>query len=57
VPLTNVILRGSDALAVRVHNSVGMGGIWKPVHLILSDQELNARQLHAMIKLHRQEKN
>ena len=34
VPLTGHELRGGDALAVRVKNTDGMGGVWKPVHLI-----------------------
>ena len=51
VPLAGVELRGKDRLAVRVHNSTGMGGIWKPVHLVLSDQELLSDQLHALMKL------
>lgn len=34
MPLTGHELRGGDALAVRVKNTDGMGGVWKPVHLI-----------------------
>ena len=42
VPLADVELRGSDLLAVRIMNGEAMGGIWKPVHLVVSDQELNS---------------
>ena len=51
VPLTGAVLQGGDLLAVRVYNRVSMGGIWKPVHLILSDQELSNEQIHAFMKL------
>ena len=50
-PLTDVEARGDDLLAVRVLNRGGMGGIWKPVRLILSDQELTKRQIEALIEL------
>ena len=50
-PLTGVEVRGNDLLAVRVYNSEGMGGIWKPVHLILSDQKLTKQQVEALIEL------
>ena len=30
---------GPNALAVRVHNSMGQGGIWRPVFLVVSDIE------------------
>ena len=49
-PLEGVALQGGDLLAVRVFNIGGMGGIWKPVHLILSDEELSERQLQALVK-------
>ena len=51
VPLMDLNLRGNDLLAVRVHNSNNMGGIWKPVHLILSDQELTNEQLRELLKV------
>jgi len=51
VPLTDVEVRGRDLLAVRVYNSSNMGGIWKPVRLILSDQELTKQQIEAVIEL------
>ena len=50
-PLTGVKVRGKDLLTVRVHNSGGMGGIWKPVHLILSDQKLTNQQVKALVEL------
>ena len=50
-PLNDVKLRGNDLLAVRVVNTEGMGGIWKPVRLIVSDQKLNDRQVKALIAL------
>ena len=49
VPLKDVKLSGDDLLAVRVINTEGMGGIWKPVHLILSDQELTKQQVKALM--------
>jgi len=55
VSLTEVPLRGQDLLAVRVYNSGSMGGIWKPVYLIRSDQELTWEQLQAVVKLRRPE--
>ncbi len=51
VPLTDAEVRSSDLLAVRVYNSGGLGGIWKPVRLILSDQELTKQQVNALIEL------
>ena len=30
---------------------MGMGGIWKPVHLVLSDQELNDQQVKGVVAL------
>jgi hypothetical protein len=48
-PLNDVKLHGNDLLVVRVRNSTDMGGIWKPVHLILSDQELNDQQVKALV--------
>ncbi len=50
-PLTEVEVGGKYALTVRVYNSTGMGGIWKPVHLVLSDQELTKQQVKAVIDL------
>lgn len=51
VPLKDVKLNGNDLLAVRVTNTEGMGGIWKPVRLVVSDQELTRQQVKAMLKL------
>ena len=34
---------GPNVLAVRVHNEAFMGGIWKPVYLILSDVPVDVR--------------
>ena len=51
VPFGDVRVRGRDLLAVRVHNSGGMGGIWKPVRLVLSDQKLTKQQIEALIEL------
>jgi len=50
VPLTDVELRGNDLLAVRIMNGEAMGGIWKPVHLVVSDQELNSQQVAAVVE-------
>ena len=45
---------GTDLLAVRVHNAALMGGIWLPVHVVLSDQgadvNLQLRSIWAMTK-------
>ena len=49
-PLADVKLRGNDLLAVRVMNRSDMGGIWKPVRLILSDQELTTQQIKALVE-------
>ena len=51
VSLRDVKLSGDDLLAVRVTNTEGMGGIWKPVRLVLSDQELTKQQVKALIEL------
>ncbi len=48
-PLNDVKLRGNDLLAVRVINRADMGGIWKPVRLIVSDQKLMKQQVEALI--------
>ncbi|MDP6153191.1 MAG: hypothetical protein QF785_07425 [Phycisphaeraceae bacterium] len=50
-PLTGAEVRGRDLLAVRVYSSTGMGGIWKPVHLILSDQPLSDQQVKALVEV------
>ena len=54
VPLPNEVLQGEgrDLLAVRVYNCGGMGGIWKPVRLILSEQELSQAQVEALVAGH-----
>ena len=49
VPLADAELRGNDLLAVRILNNEAMGGIWKPVHLVVSDQELNDQQVAAVV--------
>lgn len=33
----DLLARAPNILAVRVHNSAAMGGIWRPVYLILTD--------------------
>ncbi len=50
VPLTDEQLRGRDALAVRVLNTGGLGGVWKPVHLIVSDQKLSFDHIKALVE-------
>jgi len=49
VSLNDVKLRGDDLLAVRIRNTEGMGGIWKPVDLVLTDQKLTDQQVKALI--------
>jgi hypothetical protein len=51
VPLAEVELGGNDLLAVRVYSKEAMAGIYKPVHLIQSDQPLTEAHLHAVRKL------
>ena len=53
--IETVALGRKNLLAVRVYNSQAMGGIWKPVHLILSDDQLNSEHLAALIKMRREE--
>jgi len=40
-----VNLNGNNTIAVRVNNSAGMGGVWKPVTIYGSDEALNANDL------------
>ncbi len=49
VPLNDGAPKGHDALAVRVRNTEGMGGIWKPVRLVVSDQKLSPQQVKALV--------
>lgn len=51
VELSRMKVRSSDLLTVRVRNGVGMGGIFRPVHLIVSDQELTKQHIDALLKL------
>ena len=51
VSLAGIELSGADLLAVRVYSKEAMAGIWKPVHLIRSDQELTDQQVKALIDL------
>ena len=53
--IETVALGRKNLLAVRVYNSQAMGGLWKPVHLILSDDQLNSEHLAALIKMRREE--
>ena len=45
-----VELRKENLLAVRVLNREAMGDLWKPVHLILSAEQLSAEHLAALVK-------
>ena len=51
VSLNGVELQGDDLLTVRIRNTEGMGGIWKPVHLVVSDKNLNDQQIKVLIGL------
>ena len=51
VPLIETDLQGADLLAVRVYSKEAMAGIWKPVHLIISHQQLTSQQARAVIQL------
>jgi len=51
VSLNDVALNGDDALVVRIRNTEGMGGIWKPVRLIVSEQALDDQQVKAIVIL------
>ena len=53
VPLTDVALQSGDAVVDRVKNTDGTGGIWKPVHLIATDQPLTPQQVLVLVKLRR----
>ena len=39
VPVKNVKQGAANTLVVRVHNQVGAGGLWRPVHALLSDSK------------------
>jgi hypothetical protein len=41
---------GPNLLTVRVHNSEAMGGIWKPVRLIMSDATMDEKALNEAVK-------
>jgi len=41
---------GDNVLAVRVYNQSGMGGIWKPVHLVNNKDALNTSTLTTAIQ-------
>ena len=56
VALTGIQLAGRNDLAVRVSNSTGMGGVWKPVHLVVSAQELSVEQIKALATIRREQK-
>jgi len=47
VPVT--LTPGKHSLCVRVHDSAGMGGIWKPVHLVASDTPLSVDDVTALV--------
>jgi len=47
---------GENVLAVRVHNSQGMGGIWKPVYWIWGEQPPSPRVVEDVIKMKRESK-
>ena len=51
--IETVTLGQENVLAVRVYNSQSMGGLWKPVHLILSDEQLSSEHLAALVKMQR----
>ena len=40
-----------NILAVRVHNRLGMGGIWKPIHLLACEKEPDPVLVLDMIRL------
>ena len=48
VDLSGLDVSSSDLLTVRVRNVGGMGGIYRPVHLIVSDQELTKQHIEAL---------
>lgn len=51
VSLADVELRGDDLLAVRVGNTGSMGGIWRPVRMVFSNEELTDRQVKTVIEM------
>ena len=50
VDLTEVVVNGRDALAVRVKNQGSMAGIWKPVQFVATNQALTPQQVEALVK-------
>ena len=55
VPLAGIELTGNDQIAVRVYSKEAMAGIYKPVHLIRSAQELTQTQRHAVRQIQNRE--
>ena len=51
IPITDIQGGGQDLLTVRVANAIGMGGIYRPVHMIVSDQELTEQHIEALLEL------
>ena len=50
VDLSDVELTERDTLIVRVQNTDGMGGLWKPVQFIATNQSLSYQQIVALVK-------
>ena len=44
-------LDGENLLTVRVHNKIGMGGIWRPVYLVLSDKPTTLPQQFLAVRV------
>jgi hypothetical protein len=42
---------GPNVVAVRVHDGVAMGGIWKPVHIIATGMEPSAAAVERMVEM------
>ncbi len=51
VPLGEIELTGNDLMTVRIKNTQDMGGIWRPVRLIVSHEKLTKQQVEALILL------
>ena len=44
----DIVQGQKNTLAVRVHNSSKMGGIWQPVYLVVSDSELDLADVQSV---------
>jgi len=48
-PRPSLRLGGPNVIAVKVFNSMGMGGVYRPVYLVGANRELDARLMQALV--------